>query len=386
MENVMMKFDVGTVLRLAKPAVFLLAILFQTQAALAAMPGIRHVFVVVLENQSYAVTFGAKSPAPFLAHTLTSQGALLSDYYGIGHASLDNYIAMISGQPPNEDTQRDCGVYIDFALRSPSLDSNGRALGHGCVYPTMVKTLADQLESKGLSWRGYMEDMGKDTNRERSTCAHSPVGAQETLNHATLGDQYAAKHNPFVYFHSIIDDQTRCDAHVVSLDRLTGDLASEASTPNFAYVTPNLCNDGHDSPCVDHSVGGLVSADRFLQRWIPLITSSPAFRHDGLLIVTFDEADSATNEDSAACCGEEPLPGAAFSPGGNGPGGGRIGAILISPFIKPGTVSAHPYNHYGLLRSVEDVFGVPHLALAAEPSVASLGDDVFSVVGGHATR
>lgn len=356
---------------------------FGASAGHADMPQVRHVFIIVLENQSYAVTFGPQSPAPYMSQSLPTQGALLSGYYGIGHASLDNYIAMISGQPPNEDTQRDCGVFNEFALRDPKLDNDGRALGRGCVYPSMVRTLPDQLETKGLTWRGYMEDMGKDPARESATCGHSPVGAKETLNHATLADQYAAKHNPFIYFHSIIDDQKRCDNHVVSLDRLTNDLADAATTPNYAYITPNLCNDGHDSPCIDRSPGGLAAADQFLRKWVPVIIASPAFKSDGLLVITFDEADSATNEDSDACCGETPLPGAAFPPGGNGPGGGRIGAVLLSPFIAPGTVSKQPYNHYGLLRSVEDIFGLPHLALAAQPSVSSFGSDIFAKSGVH---
>jgi hypothetical protein len=303
---------------------------------------------------------------------------LLTGYYGVGHASLDNYIAMISGQPPNEDTQRDCQTFAEFALTSPRLDAQGRARGHGCVYPTMVKTLPDQLEADGLSWRGYMEDMGKDPAREAATCAHSPVGAKETLNHATKSDQYAVKHDPFVYFHSIIDDKARCDAHVVSLNDLPADLAKISSAPNFAYITPNLCNDGHDQPCIDGSQGGYAPMDAFLRKWVPMIVNSPAFKKDGLLVITFDEADSANPaEDSLSCCGEEQLPGAPFPPGGNGAGGGRIGAVLLSPFIKPGTVSGQPYNHYSLLRSTEDFFGLDHLALAGGSKTGSFGADIF---------
>ena len=203
---------------------------------------------------------------------------------------VSNYVAMISGQPPNEDTQRDCGVFSEFALREPQLDKEGRAIGRGYIYPAMVKTLPDQLEAKGLIWRGYMEDIGKDPAREHATCAHSAVGAKETLLHATASDRYPVKHDPFVYFHTIIDNQARCDSHVVPLDRLTSDLAEAANTPNFAYITPNLRNDGHDSPCIDHSPGGLVSADAFLRKWVPTILGAPAFQQDGLLVVTFDEA------------------------------------------------------------------------------------------------
>src|SRR5580658_5044642 len=112
-----------------------------------ALPPIRHVFLLVLENQTYTDTFARGSPAPYLSRTLVSQGALLTQYYAIGHASLDNYVALVSGQAPNDQTQLDCPVFSDFRLSVPALDRNGQALGSGCVYPPLVRTLPDQLEA-----------------------------------------------------------------------------------------------------------------------------------------------------------------------------------------------------------------------------------------------
>jgi len=343
----------------------------------AATPQVRHVFLIVLENQSYEATFGHNSAAPYLSQTLTKQGVTLPNYYGIGHSSLDNYIALISGQAPNEATQGDCVTFSEFQLSAPALDAHGQALGMGCVYPQMVKTLPDELESAGFSWKGYMEDMGKDRSRENATCAHSAINSAENLMHATLKDQYAVKHNPFVYFHTIIDDQARCDTHVVNLEQLAKDLTGETSTPNYAFITPNLCNDGHDAPCIDHEPGGLVSADAFLQKWVPLITGSAAFKKDGLLIITFDESDGRGADAASACCAEQGLAGASNPPGMQGPGGGRIGAVLISPFIKPGTVSRASYNHYSLLRSVAGFFSVDPLGFAADKELHAFGADVF---------
>jgi hypothetical protein len=344
----------------------------------AATPTVRHVFLIVLENESYEVTFGRDSPAPYLAHTLTAQGVLLQNYYGIGHLSLDNYIALISGQAPNEATQGDCVTYSEFQMSAPGLDAHGQALGTGCVYPLIVRTLPDELETAGFTWKAYMEDMGKDPARESATCARSPINSQEALLRATVKDQYAVKHNPFVYFHSIIDDQAHCDTHIVNLDKLTENLKSAAETANYVFITPNLCNDGHDVPCVDHEPGGLVSADAFLKKWVPLITGSPAFKKDGLLIITFDEADAGRADGSIACCGELGLTGARYPPGLQGPGGGRIGAVLISPLIRPGTISNASYNHYSLLRSVTSLFGVAPLGFAAEEGLHPFGADVFS--------
>src|SRR5215469_16155004 len=354
------------------------AMVYAATAAGAALPPIRHVFIIVLENQSYGASFGAQPAAPYLGKGLPAQGALLTQYYGIGHASLDNYVALVSGQAPNQDTQLDCGTYSDFTLEEPVLDANGQALGRGCVYPQLVKTLPDQLEAAGLTWKGYMEDMGKDPQRERATCGHVAVGARETTNTAEARDQYAAKHDPFVYFHSIIDDAARCDAHVVNLSQLPQDLKTAQSTPNFVFITPNLCNDGHDRHCADGHAGGYTAIDAFLRQWVPLITAAPAFAADGMLVITFDESDGNGADGSSACCGERPLPGALFRPGFNGPGGGRVGAVVLSPFVTPGTVTAVPYNHYSLLRTVEEIFSLPPLGYAAAAQLRPFGADVFS--------
>src|SRR3954453_5080175 len=227
-------------------------------SATAALPPIKHVWIVVLENENYDTTFGPNSKAPYLAKTLTSQGQLLTQYYGIGHFSLDNYIAMVSGQPPNPQTQADCMVYNDFA---GAVGPDGVAVGQGCVYPTAVKTIGDQLEGKGLTWKQYAEDMG-------TACRHPALNSQDTTQTARANDQYAARHNPFVYFHSIID-RPICNTNVLDLNALPSDLASGA--PNYSFITPDLCSDGHDEPCIDKRPGGLVSADDFLKTWIPQI-------------------------------------------------------------------------------------------------------------------
>ena len=340
------------------------------------LPPIRHVFVIVLENKTFDKTFGPNSEAPYLADTMASAGALLTQYYGIGHYSLDNYIAMISGQAPNPATQADCGKFVDFV--ETGMADDGQVIGKGCVYPAHVRTIANQLEQHGLTWRAYMEDMGNDPTRESATCGHARIGEgdmTEGAQKASAGhplDQYAAKHDPFVYFHSVIDSAT-CEHNVVPLTRLEADLASADSTPNYVFISPNLCRDGHDSHCVSGEQGGLTAANGFLREWVPIIRDSPAFR-DGLLIVTFDEASSS---DATACCDEQPGPNSK-APGIQGPGGGRIGAVLISPFITPGTVSNVPYNHYSMLRSVEDLFGLEHIGYAGRDGLKPFGSDVYT--------
>jgi phosphatidylinositol-3-phosphatase len=337
------------------------------------LPPVRHVFVVNLENESYSNTFGAGSPAKYLNRTLVPQGQLLDNYYGIAHNSLPNYIAQISGQGPNPQTQGDCQVYSDFEQVATAADA--QAVGAGCVFPATVPTVADQLAQNHLTWKGYMEDMGQ-SQTEAKTCRHPAIGSVDDTQQASAGDEYAARHDPFVYFHSIIDSPS-CAADVVGLAQLSHDLRAVATTPNLAYITPNLCDDGHDAPCVDGRPGGLVSADAWLRSWVPRILASPAFRLDGMLVITFDEADlEGSNADSSACCGEGPGPNSPL-PGITGPGGGRVGAVVISRWTQPGVVNATAYNHYGLLRTIEDLYGLGHLGYAGDPAVQSFGRDVF---------
>jgi len=345
-----------------------------TSAAVPAWhaPPVRHVFVVNLENESEAVTFGATSPATYLNGTLLPKGQLLDNYYGIAHNSLPNYIAQISGQGPNPQTQGDCQVFTDFVQTAKVAPK--QAVGSGCVFPAAVPTVATQLTARHFTWKGYMEDMATSTTQP--TCRHPAIGSVDDTQTARVGDQYAARHDPFVYFHSIIDSPA-CAQRVVDLSQLPRDLRKVATTPNLSYLTPNLCNDGHDAPCVDGRPGGLVSADAWLKVWIPQILASPAFQQDGLLIVTFDEAElEGSNADSSACCGEGPGPNSPL-PGISGLGGGRVGALVLSRWTRPGRVNATAYNHYALLRSIEDLFGAGHLGYANGAGARSFGHDVF---------
>jgi phosphatidylinositol-3-phosphatase len=353
---------------------------------------ITHIWNIVLENQSYASTFGSPAADPYLATTLPGQGALLENYYGIGHESNDNYIALVSGQPPNLQNQLDCQLFDDFVGLG---DVDGIEVGTGCVYPADIGTIGNQLTATGRSWKTYQEDMGNDPNRETAACGHPKVNSQDGTQSAEAGDGYATRHDPFVYFHSVIDNQTYCDSHVVALGSTTGampaadlagetglatDLQSASTTPAYSLITPNLCADGHDYPCTNMASGAsaLADIDTFLSTWIPKIMASPAYRQGGLIEVTFDESEGPQS-DSSSCCGELPGP-ASLLPGITGPGGGKVGAVLLSPFIQPGTVSTTSYNHYSTLATDEQLLGLPRLG-DARTVTATFGTDIFTAAG-----
>jgi phosphatidylinositol-3-phosphatase len=403
------------------------------RAALA--PGkINHILVIELENEGFATTWGPGSPATYLNGTLRKEGELLQNYYGIGHDSLDNYIAQVSGQSPTTDTQADCAdngfAFANVVPGTPAPDQAtdpGQVVGEGCVYPASVPTIASQLDKKYppnphthvAAWRAYEQDMGNTPSRDGGTpdptggtdCGHPAIGAPDTAEVATSEDQYTSRHNPFVWFHSVIDNTAVCDANVVPLGtlgpdgtpspdgHLARDLKREATTPRFGFITPNLCNDGHDGTCAGPNstggrVGGLTGADEFLRAWMPLILSSPAYTHgDMLVVITFDESDVGGPGADEACCNEHPGPNT-NAPGNAGastdsaaPGGGQIGALLLnSKYIVPGsTDTAGTYNHYSALRSYEDLLGLTtggtdgqgHLGFAAAKGLAPFGTDVF---------
>jgi phosphatidylinositol-3-phosphatase len=353
-------------------------------------PRIRHVFVIVLENEDYATTFGDPSADPYLAQTLPAEGALLENYYATGHESNDNYISLVSGQPPNPDNQADCQLFDEFL--DPRTLSDGVEEGIGCVYPASLENVGTQLSARKRTWKAYEQDMGNDPNREAAACGHPALGSKDETQDAVEGDGYATRHDPFVYFQAVIDSQAYCDRHVVAMGSPSGampasalrgetgletDLASIGKTPDFSFITPNLCNDGHDYPCTNQPSGAsaLADIDAFLETWVPKITGSPAFRKNGLLEITFDESDGAQS-DASSCCGESAGPDSPL-PGITGPGGGRVGAVLISPFIMPETVSTTPYNHYSSLASWESLLGLPRLAEAAS-ATSVFGADVFT--------
>jgi hypothetical protein len=430
------------------------------------------------------------SPAVYLNTVLLQQGQLIPNYFATSHVSLGNYISQVSGQGSNPSLNNDCldltslshpplvGGFINVTPGADAPDNAsfpGQVVGDGCVFPAPSSvrrgalTIGDQLDRwndsvddrraarrgdrdddqersdrrRRISWRSYAEDMGDDPARDYgipdplggTACAHPPIGGVDNSNSAVANDQYATRHNPFVYFHSVIDDSARCDAHVVPLGKLVvglggspdyfqghlySDLRHIETTPSFMFVSPNLCNDGHDATCIapnvegtknaaGKNIGGLVGADLWLKHWMPMIFASPAYRSGKMLVVlTFDEAgfsDSrACGKSNQADC-KSPIGPNVSNPGFSPvlglfglqskptspyvyAGGGQIGAVLFNKrFIEPGTVNVSGYyNHYSALRSYEDLLGITsggddglgHLGFAAMPGLVPFGPDVFN--------
>ena len=237
-----------------------------------------------MENHSYNEVWNTSS-TPYITQ-LGNSYARATNYFAVTHPSLPNYLDLYGGS--NYGITTDC---------QPSSSCHVNAV-----------SLADNLEAKGLTWRAYMESMP-------SPC------------YLTSSGTYAPKHNPFVYFDDIRTNTTRCNSHDVPYSDLSSDLASAATTPNYVFITPNLCDDMHDC--------SISTGDTWLSNNLPPILNSPACTVDKcLLILTWDEDDNSSSN--------------------------HVLTIFAGSAAKMGGVtSAVAYNHFSLLRTIEDIFGLP---------------------------
>jgi phosphatidylinositol-3-phosphatase len=292
---------------------------------------VKHVFLISLASSGYEETFGAGSQMPYLSGTLRPQGVLMTNYSLLDEAVLANGFAAIGGQKPNAAAEADCPEYEQ------------------CLFPVETLSLADQLSTGRFTWHAYLGDMA-DPEGKPGNCVHPEPDATE----APPPGAYAAKLNPFVFFHSLLD-LGDCAANDVPLSELAGDLKKPEATANFSYIAPNPCDSGFRGQCPEATPDGAAAADAWLGKVVPEILSSPAYKQDGLVIVSFGAADPAPPTDPAAAP-TDPL---------------KVGGLLVSPLLTPGGTDGAPYTPYSLLRSLDELFGLAPLGEADGKKVRS---------------
>jgi hypothetical protein len=420
------------------------------------LPPVKHVFMIVLSNVGYKQSFGAHSTDRYLARTLVKQGEVLPNYYAVTQGSLANSIALISGQGPTEQTAADCPTFADIA--PGTLRKYGELQGSGCVYPLRTATLADQLTANGQTWKAYVEGVNRGPAGQPKTCRHPTLGGIDADQTPRPGDPYVTWRNPFVYFHSLIDPTT-CSTDDVGLSALKTDLKSERSTPSIVFVFPGPCDDGDPQPCATGKPAGMAPADAFLRKVVPEIERSAAYKADGLIAITADQApQTGPHADPSSCCNNPTYPNlsaGAAAPGGTTTttttpttgttapttttttpttgattpttdttttptdttttptdttttpttttpttttttpatttptssggqvsptgGGGQVGLLLISQYVKPGSTDTLDYfNHFSLLGSIEELFGLKRLGYAKDPALPLFYGSVFN--------
>jgi phosphatidylinositol-3-phosphatase len=392
------------------------------------LPSVSHIFVVMLSGHGFDAAFGPNSQASYLSKTLTSHGELIPNYYAIAHGGLANEIALLSGQGPTRQTANNCPQYDD--ITPGTAGAQGQVTGDGCVYPNDTQTLVDQLFAGGNTWKAYIEDLGKGPGG----CDHPATGSDDP-NHDPRPDNASVTwRNPFLYFHSLIDSPL-CGTSMADLSQLGPDLQQVGDTPVFSYIVPNRCHDGSDQPCAPDQPAGLAAADAWLQTVIPQIEESAGYKQGGLIAITFDAAPKDGPEaDSSSCCGapdqypnlpaddpsQQPSGDQGTAPAPSDPkapatdptatsnddtttttptptdttttpppatpspvkptgGGGKVGLLLISPYIKPNTVNTTGYyNHFSLFASIEDLFSIGHIGYANLPDLTTFDKTVYT--------
>ena len=289
-----------------------------TSSTTEGVPTFGHVFLIIGENTGYSQV--NMNNAPFLLGTVQPESAWLTNYYAVTHYSESNYIAITSGQ----------------FTACQQLDGPPSSCHQN------VPNLFSQLDTAGISWKSWMESMP-------SACYLSNSGSDNTLN------KYAPKHNPAIFYDNIegqggVWSSTNISAECLANDVPAGttgpdDMSifnsalSSGNVPQFNLIIPNVCEDAHDN--CKPAGNAITQFDDFLAREVPAIMASPAYGSNGVIIITFDEGliNGPHHADK-------------FGNGGN------VVFAVISPLAHPAIYTTGPYDHYSLLRTLEDGYGI----------------------------
>jgi phospholipase C len=254
-----------------------------TAQASSRVPPFEHVVVIVFENKERDHILGSRSAPTF--NSYAKRFANLTAYYAVGHPSLPNYIALVSGGTQGITTNcTDCVVD--------------------------ARSIADSLEGAGRTWRTYAQ------------------GLPYSGFTGPAFRRYAKKHNPFLYFSSIVNDPKRRN-RVVPLVHLARDVRARA-LPDFSLVVPDMCNSMHDC--------GVGVGDKWLRRVAAPLLKLPRTA----IFVLFDEGSTSIR------------------------GGGHIAALALGTAVRPSSRYRALSGHYEVLRTIEDAWGLPRLGASAE--------------------
>ena len=308
-------------------------------------------FVIVLENHSEHSVIGDVN-TPFIS-SLAQQYGLAANYFGVTHPSEPNYVALISGS--------------NWFINN---DNPANRFDH--------TNLVDELEARHISWGGYMEALPADPLADFAPSAADPL--------------YASKHNPFALFTDIRSDPARV-ANIKPYTALAGDL-NGPHAPRFVFISPDQCNDMHggvnhaiaghpETPCPFNSTNNdpndvllKQNADAFVHGAVTTIMSSRAWTPHSAIFIIADEGDFTGNavnggwDSPAGCCDSPVLPAGDpdISPQWPGGlyGGALVPAVIIDPSGPRHFVSNADYNHYSLLRTIEDDWNLGELAFTSD--------------------
>lgn len=317
------------------------------------VPRYQHVVVLVEENKDYDQILDPAA-APNIAELARTYGSA-TRFYGEVHPSEANYVALLAG-----DT---FGIHDDDAYYCKAGSTQAYCSGAGsngyADHTIRARHLGDQLAAAGMSWKGYYGSLpAPGSTAVVASDPHFDNGTRKTA-------LYASKHSGFMNFADVQADPLRAE-RIVGMDQFNRDLAAGA-LPDFALVVPNQCDEMHGlhgagvpADCDGADKPALIRrGDAYAGALIRRIQATPlwASAERVAIVITFDEGANKTRE---GCCGVTPGAPSNF-------GGGHIPTVVITNHGPRGVSDPTPYNHYSLLRTLEDAFGIPeHLLHAAE--------------------
>ena len=273
----------------------------------AEVPRFDHVFLFMFENQDFRAVIGNRKQAPYLNGLLAGPATLLANLFAEEHPSDANYLAIAAG-----------GAF-GIPLTDP-LEINPR-------FSIRARNIGDLVDAAHGSWRAYLQS------------AAGPC--DDTVHGFYWNDDL-----PFLYFPDVRDRPGYCAAHVVPLEAMSADLASAATTPNFAWIAADDCSDMEGC--------GVRQGDRFLAQTLGAVLRSPAWRTQrSLAIITMDE-DGYDHEHPPQLVPT---------------------VVLGSSGVRRGYVSHVRYTHYSLLRTIEATLGLG--TLTGNDRYAQPLNDVF---------
>ncbi len=334
---------------------------------------LKHVYTIMMENHAQAQIIGDTTDAPNL-NMLASKYGQATQYFGVTHPSLPNYLAAISGdfQGIFDDCNAGAGITCEveeFIPNSGDGTANALMTSQQADNASMIphwfsgRTIVDQLEEKGLSWVAYMGDLiaTGDTNGGAPILT-TDDGGTDVLN------LYAQKHNPFEYFQSIRTNANRMQK-IVPYTNFAKDIAG-STMPNYVWISPDQCSDMHglhaDTAAYadagfcagtaadnDMSPDVIKFGDAFVGDLVKKIMGGPTWSEGSAIIIVFDEDDYVQND---GCCGSP------TSVDGGYLGGALVPAIVVSSLNPNPTKLTDPFNHYSMLATLQKIWGLDCLA------------------------
>jgi hypothetical protein len=330
----------------------------------------KHIFLIMMENHATEQIFGNTADAPYINDLIKQPGVVhATQYFGVTHPSLPNYLALFSGSTQGifDDCKAGADVTCKPAEFVPAGDdaTSGQLMTEAqekeaanAAHLFKGQTLVDQLEAKGHSWTAYMEAMPADNKM----LEYAPVGADGKV----IAKLYAQKHNPFLYFADVANNPERV-AKIVPYEGFAQDLAGN-KVADFVWISPHQCHDMHGvSPgnakavqmpdCaypdtgLDH--GAIKLGDAWLHDTVGAITGSAAWKEGSVLLIVWDEDDYGG------------FAGTAGSPVGRNHttlGGSRAPLIVVTEGQAPAKKFDLPVNHYNLLAAIEAEWNLGCLA------------------------